>query len=133
MKLSEGALEQGTLAEVDGEAGAGDFGGAVEVEDAECLADLPVGAGGEGEGGGCAPGADDDVVVLGGTYGDGGLRHVGQRLHELAEAVLRSIGVALESFGVGFEKAHLLGEGGGVGAGFAKDLRSRWRGGCGRR
>ena len=46
----EGSLEAGALAEVDGEAGAGDFGGAFEVEDAEGLADLPVRAWGEGEG-----------------------------------------------------------------------------------
>ena len=37
-EVGEGALESCSLAEVDDEAGAGDFGGAVEVEDAEGFA-----------------------------------------------------------------------------------------------
>ena len=55
-EVGEGAFEAGTLAEVDDEAGAGDLGGALEVEDAEGLAELPVGLGGEVEGGDLAPG-----------------------------------------------------------------------------
>ena len=49
-EVGEGALEAGSLAVVDDEAGAGDLGGALEVEDAEALAELPVGEGGEVEG-----------------------------------------------------------------------------------
>ena len=49
-EVGEGALEACSRAEVDDEAGAGDFGGAVEVEDVEGLAELPVGLGGEVEG-----------------------------------------------------------------------------------
>jgi hypothetical protein len=36
-EADEGALEFGAVAPIDGESGAGDFGGAIEVEDAELL------------------------------------------------------------------------------------------------
>ncbi len=48
-EVGEGAFETCSLAEVDDEAGARDFCGAVEVEDAERFAELPVGFGGEVE------------------------------------------------------------------------------------
>ncbi len=46
MKLARARSRRAPCAEVDDEAGAGDLGGAVEVEDAEGLAELPVGLGG---------------------------------------------------------------------------------------
>src|SRR6185295_14319768 len=44
-EIDKGALKQGAGAEVDGEAGAGELGTALEVEDAERRAEVPVGLG----------------------------------------------------------------------------------------
>jgi hypothetical protein len=85
-EVGDGALEAGSLAIVDDEAGAGDFGGAFEVEDAEALADLPVRESGEGwRGGGvvlgllaAVPDFFDAIVVLGFADGDGILGKVGE-------------------------------------------------------
>ena len=44
-EVDQRPLEPGTGAEVDGEAGAGDLGAALEVEDAEGRAEVPVGLG----------------------------------------------------------------------------------------
>jgi len=46
-EVGEGAFKTSSLTEVNNEAGAGDFGGAVEVENAESFAKLPVRFGGE--------------------------------------------------------------------------------------
>ena len=84
-EVGEGALEAGAGAELQDEAGAGDLGGALEVEDAERFADLPVRLGREVEGGDRAPGLLDDVVVLGDAGGYGVVGKVGEGLEELAE------------------------------------------------
>ena len=118
----EGSLEAGALGEVDREAGTGDLGGSVEVEDAEGFTDLPVRLGGEGEGGRAAPGVDDYVVVLGVAGGDGVGGEVGKGLEEVAQTVVRCGGNVLEGFCFGFELAGLLGQGGGVSSGFAEGL-----------
>ncbi len=119
-EVGEGALEAGTLAEVDDEAGAGDLGGAVEVEDAEGLAELPVGLGGEVEGGDFAPGFFEAVAVLVLADRDVVLGEVGQGLEDGAEAVVGLGGGGLEGVDLGLELAGLLGLGGGVGAGAAE-------------
>ena len=100
-EVGEGALEPGTLAEVDDEAGAGDLGGAVEVEDAEGFAELPVGLGGEVEGGGSAPDLLFDVVGFGAADGDVVLWKVGQGLEDIAEAVVCGGGSGFEGFDLG--------------------------------
>ena len=85
-EVGQRAFEAGSLAEVDDEARAGDLGGALEVEDAEALADLPVRAGrGRSK---CrrrvargllaaVPDLLDAVVVLGFADGNGVLGKVG--------------------------------------------------------
>ena len=120
-EVGEGALEACSLAVVDDEACAGYFRGALEVEDAEAFADLPVGEGGEVEGGLLAPDFLDGVVEFGGADGDGVLRQIGDGLHEFAELVVGCCCVGFEGVGLGFEVGELGGEGGGVTA-FALEL-----------
>jgi hypothetical protein len=84
-EVGQGALEACAGAELQDEAGARDLGGALEIEDAELFADLPVRLGREVEGGDFAPGLLADVVVLGGAGGDGVVGKVGEGLEEFAE------------------------------------------------
>ena len=56
-EVHQGAFELGAEIPVESEAGAGDFGGAFQVEDAELLAELPVRLGGEVELGLACPSA----------------------------------------------------------------------------
>ena len=102
-EVGEGALEARSLPEVDDEAGAGDLGGAVEVEDAEGLAQFPVGLGGEVEGGLLAPGFFDAVVVLILPTGTSSCGQVGQGLHHLAQALVGGGGGGFEGFDFGLE------------------------------
>ena len=85
MKLIERAFEFGAQSPVDGEAGAGDFGGAVEVENAEFRAELPVRLGREIERRGRADAADFDVIFGGFAGGDGFVGDVGDAGEEVAE------------------------------------------------
>ena len=119
-EVGEGALEAGSGAVVDDEAGAGDFCGAVEVEDAEGLADLPVGLGGEVEGGLGAPGLLFAVGVLVATYGDAVLWEIRDGLEDGLEALVCCGGVGFEFVGLGLEGSGLLGWGGCVGSGLAE-------------
>ena len=82
----EGALEAGTVAAEEVEAGAGDLDSALEVDDAEVLGDLPVRLGGEVEGALGAVLGDDDVAGLVGGYRHVGQWHVGDVEHEVVEA-----------------------------------------------
>ena len=66
----------------EGEAGPGDLGGALEIQDPQVLADVPMGLGFEGKAGRLAPGLDHGVVVGGGAHGDAGVRQVGQGKEE---------------------------------------------------
>ena len=68
-EVGESAFETRAQRPVDGEARAGEFGGAFEVEDAELLAEFPVRLGREIELGRSAPAAGFDVVGL--TLADG--------------------------------------------------------------
>ena len=120
-EVGDGALEAGSLAIVDDEAGAGDFGGAFEVEDAEAFADFPMGEGGEVEGAGRAPGFFYGVGALVGADGDDVLGEVGDGLQDGAKLVVGGGGGGFEGVGLGFELGELGGEGGGVAA-FALEL-----------
>ena len=113
-EVGEGALEACSLAEVDDEARAGDFGGAVEVEDAEGFTEFPVRLGGEGEGWDGAPGFFDAVVVLGFAERDGGAGEIGERLQDLLEALVGGCGCLLERVGAVFEGAGLGHDGFGI-------------------
>ena len=115
-EVGEGSLEAGAGAELQDEAGAGDLGGALEVEDAEGFADLPVGLGGEVEGGDGAPGLLDDVVELGGAGGDGVMGKVGEGLEELAKFEVGFGGAGFELLGLFFERGGLGGDEGDVGS-----------------
>ena len=76
-EVGEGALHLGAEVPVDGEAGAGKFGGALEVEDAELLAQFPMRLGSEIELGRGAPLADLKVVAGVFPRGHAGMRDVG--------------------------------------------------------
>ena len=112
------AFEAGAGAKVDDEAGAGDFGGALEVENAEGLAEFPVGLGGKGEGAGFAPGFNELILVLGGAWGDVVGGEVGEGFEEGAEFGIGFGGSSFEGVCAGLEGGGLLADGGRVGSGF---------------
>jgi hypothetical protein len=87
-EVGEGAFEACSLAEVDDEAGARDLCGAVEVEDAEGFAQLPVGFWGEVELWLFAPDFLFAVAVFVLADGNAVLGKVGQGLHDLAQTLI---------------------------------------------
>ena len=111
-ELREGAFEAGAGADVDDEAGAGDLGGALEVEDAERLAELPVGLGREGEGAGLAPGFDQQIVLLRGARRDVVGGEVGEGFEDGAEFGVEFGGGGFEGLGAGLQRGGLLADGG---------------------
>ena len=95
-EIDQRALELRALAEVDGKACAGDFGGAFKVEDAEIRADVPMGLGVEVEPAGLTPFLDFDVRGLILASRDALVREVGNRGEVLAELVFEQIGLLAE-------------------------------------
>ena len=110
MKFIEGALEAGAVIPIEGEAGAGDFGGALEVEDAELLAELPVGLGREVEGGRRAPALHLDVGGFVAADGDGVVRKVGDGGQDVVERGVGGLGLLFEGGNAFLELEHLGGE-----------------------
>jgi len=123
-EVGDGALEAGSLAVVDDEAGAGDFGGALEVQDTESLAEGYVVEWREGRAFGrvltvafdLVPDFGDEVGVLVRACGDGVLGQVGDVLEQRAELLVGCAGGGFEGFALGLEFGELGGERGGVGA-----------------
>ena len=113
-ELGEGAFEAGAGAEVDDEARAGDLGSALEVEDAELFAELPVGLGGERKLARLTPGLDDLIVVLGSPSGDVVGGEIGERLEECAELCVELGSGRFKQVGTGLQSRGLLADGGGV-------------------
>ncbi len=116
-EVGEGAFEAGAGAEMHDEAGAGNFGGALEVEDAQGFADLPMGFRGEGKVRDFAPGHFTDVVVLGAADGDAVLGQVGQGFEQGTEPEVERGGSGFERVGPGFQVGRLGADRRGVGAG----------------
>src|SRR3954463_6918467 len=87
-EVGEGALKACTGTEVEDEAGAGDLGGAIKVQDVQGFTELPVGPGGEVEGGLNAPGFFFAVGVLVATHGDRVLGQIGDGLEDVAETIV---------------------------------------------
>lgn len=116
-EVCEGAFEAGTGAVVDDEAGAGDFCGAVEVEDVEGFAEFPVGFGGEVEGGWVAVGLDELIGVFVGADGDVCGGEVGESFEDGAEFGVGCGGFGFEGLGLFAQGVYLGGEIGGVVAG----------------
>jgi hypothetical protein len=96
--LDHGPQQPGAPAPVHDEHGARDLGGPWEVEQAQLVADVPVGdplvvAVGAGL---VALGAEDDVVGLGSAVGGAGARGVGQAEEQLADLVAQAVGLGGE-------------------------------------
>ncbi len=108
-EVHQGALELGAEIPVESEAGAGDLGGAFQVEDAELLAELPVRLGGEIECGRRAPALDFDVGVLVVADGDGVVRKVGNAGQNVVELAVGGLGPALRARECLLELEHLGG------------------------
>lgn len=95
-EVDEGAFEFGAEAGIDSEAGAGDFGGAFEVEYAEGGAEIPVGLGGEIEAGDLAAFMDFGVVGGGAALGDRAVGEVGDAGEEVVETGVNVFGFLFE-------------------------------------
>ncbi len=119
-EINERAFELRAQPDVDGEPRPGDFSGALEIENPEVGADIPVGFGFEVEGPGLADGAYDDIVFGGFPYRDGFVGNVGDAGQQLAVARIHLIGNSGEG---GDALADFAGDAlqlGGVGPLFAK-------------
>src|ERR1039458_9476419 len=103
----QGTLQPGALAAQDGEAGPADLGGALEVEDAEPVPQLEVGARLEVEVRGVAPGANRDVAAVVGADGGGLVRRVGDIEEERLDAPLQLAQLGLARLHPGLELGEL--------------------------
>ena len=129
-KVDQGPLQQGACPFKQGEAGPGDLGGPLKVQDAQGLADVPVGFGFKVKLRGLAPGMVHRVIVRGRAQGDGRVGQVGDiqeevpdpgflLLHPGLQGFAFSINAGdprLEGFGLRFfsglhQGSHLLGQG----------------------
>ena len=97
-EVDEGAFKTCAGAAIDGEAGAGDFGGGSEVHPAEVFEEFGVGFGRKGEWRLFAPGGDDGVVGSVGAGGNGVVRDVGHKQAQGSDALF---GVAGGGLGLG--------------------------------
>ena len=114
-EADEGTLKARARAHIHGEASAGEFGGAFEVEDAELFANLPVRLGREGEGGNFAPGFYRDVVgiraasgdLIAGQVGDAGERET-KLLVKLGSGLVELVQLFLEEAGLFHQRRCIL-------------------------
>ena len=123
-EIDEGALQPGPCAEVEREAGAGDLGGALEIQDAEARADVPVGLRLEVEARRLAPGLDHGVVRAVPADRYRGVRQVGDAHQQAVQPLLGLPERALELLDAAGDRAHLEDQRFGVFARFfhARDL-----------
>ena len=117
MKLMSARSSLAPGAHVDGEARAGDLGGALEVENAQLGAEVPVGLRFEVEGAGRAPAFDFDVVVGATAYWDSLGRDIRDGRQVLSELLVDGFDLLFEGGGAVAHGAHLGLEFGGVLAG----------------
>ena len=115
-EVDQRAFQLRAQAPVEGEARAGDLGGALEIEDAEFGAEIPVRLGLEIELRGLAPAAHFDVVGFGAAHRHGFVRDVGNAGEQFLELLVHGFHLLVE-------RGDLLGDGadfllplGGVGA-----------------
>ena len=113
-EADESAFETRAGAHVDGEASAAEFGCALEVEDAELLAKLPVRLGGEIEIRLFAPGLDGDVVFFGFAGGDFVAREVGDARERETHLLIERGGGLVEVVELVFEGASFVHQRGGI-------------------
>ena len=106
-KVDEGPLQQRPGPAQQGEAGPGDLGGPFEIQDAQVLADIPVGFGGKVEPGGLSPGFNHRVVVAAGTYGHGFVGDIGQIEQEITHPGVIIIYRIIKGFKLGVDCRYL--------------------------
>ena len=97
-KVDEGALQPRPGPLQEGEAGPGDLGGPLKIQDAQVLPDIPVGLGGKVKAGGLPPGVHHRVVVAGRAQGHGLVGQVGQMEEELPHPGVLGLGLGLQIF-----------------------------------
>ena len=105
-ELDEGALELGAFADVDGEAGAGDFHAQVKVDDVVFLAEVPVGHGVGGEVGHRTARLLDHIVGGAGAGGHALVGDVGHAEQDVANLCLTAAYLVGKSLLLGFERGH---------------------------
>src|SRR5215472_3617818 len=84
-EVHERAFEAGAEVPIHGEASAGDFGGASQIEDSERFSKLPVRPGNEVEPGRRSPTTNFDVIVGTMAYGNAVIGQVGDTGQDVAE------------------------------------------------
>src|SRR6266511_351773 len=109
-EVHQGALEFGAQVPVERETRAGEFGGALEVEDAKLLAQLPMRLGREVELGRRAQAFDFDVGLFAAADGDRVVRQVGDDGQYVVELFVGGAGLLLEVGNAVLELPHLFAE-----------------------
>ena len=107
-ELKQSAHDAGAVADVEGEARAGDLRAATEVYDFIEAGNFPVRLGDRRVGVASAPGGEGDVVVGGAALGHAGVREVGQREHRGAVLGLDFSQAGLARLHLGGHGLHLL-------------------------
>ena len=115
-EVDERALELRAHAPIEGKARAGDLGRALEIQDAQLRAQVPVRLGLEIEAGRLAHAPHLDVRVRVPAHRHGFVRHVGDAGQNLAELLVERGHLPLERGDLNLQCAHLLLAGGGIGA-----------------
>ena len=95
-KVDERPLQTRAHAPINGEPRAGDLGGALQIQDLELRAQIPMRFGREIELAGLAPAANFDVVVSAFADGHGLVRDVGDAGHQIAEGIVDGLGFLIE-------------------------------------
>ncbi len=94
-KVNEGPLHEGPGALEESEAGPGDLGGPLEVQDAQGLPQVPVGLGLKREPGRLPPGLHHGVVLLGGAHRHAVVGEVGEVEEEVPHPGVMLLGFSL--------------------------------------
>ena len=115
-EIDERALQLRAQVPVESETGARDFGGALEIQDAELRPEVPVRLGLEIERRGLAPAANLDIIGLALPDRNGLVRNVGDAGQQLPELLVERLHLFVERGDLLGGRAHLLLALGGIDA-----------------
>ncbi len=107
-EVDEGALQFGAHVPIQGEAGAGDFGGAFQVQDAEFRPQVPMRFGGEIVGAGLAHAAHFHVVVGVLAHRHGFVRDVGDAGQQILKLGVDALHLLVQGCDLRLQHADLL-------------------------
>ena len=115
-EIDQRALQLGAQVPIEGETRAGDFGGALQIKDAEFGAQIPMGFGLEIEARRIADAADLDVIGRIFAYRDGFVRNIGNAGQEILKFRVHGFHLLIQRGDLGFQSTDLFLLPAGIGA-----------------